>query len=248
MKSSSIEFSNNNCECRRGKYFHFSHRKYKLFGENREIAQPKYPEMSTFTTDFNVTFGHFTSYEILYQSPALDLVALGIRNIIFPSKWLSELPFLTSVQLQQHWAYSTNVNLLAAGVNDPSNGYCGSGIYSGKSGALTSMMSGIKTTRLLVHDVPKMPGNGLDTASSSAYSGLWIDDIKLKRDPLDGYKFRKIILPESMNKTLNESFTLCHGSRDHELCCNFAISVSLRYVTKNSVSRHLTAVSSLQKH
>lgn len=49
-----------------------------------------------FDTDFNVTFGHFICFDLLFKTPATDLVLdHGIENIIFPTMWYSELPFLT---------------------------------------------------------------------------------------------------------------------------------------------------------
>jgi predicted amidohydrolase len=70
------------------------YRKFNLFGEDG-ITQPKYPTSVSFTTDFNVTFGHFICFDLMFQSPALDLVDSGITDFIFPSMWFSELPFLT---------------------------------------------------------------------------------------------------------------------------------------------------------
>lgn len=62
----------------------------------------------------------------------------GVRDIIFPSHWFSELPFLTALQAQQAWAYANNVNLLAAGGSNPSVGSTGSGIYHGTHGLLAA--------------------------------------------------------------------------------------------------------------
>jgi biotinidase len=55
-------------------------------------------------------------------------------------------PFLFSpspaVQVQQGYAYSNNVVLLAAGGNFPLTGQAGSGIYIGKHGATGVIMPG----------------------------------------------------------------------------------------------------------
>lgn len=71
-----------------------TYRKVNLFGENGKNIT-NLPEYSTFTTDFNVTFGHFICFDILFQTPAKDLVEQGITDFIFPTMWFSELPFLT---------------------------------------------------------------------------------------------------------------------------------------------------------
>lgn len=193
--------------------------------------------MSTFTTDFGVTFGHFICFDLMFKEPALNLVAQGVKDIVFPTMWFSELPFLSAVQIQQNWAHSNDVNFLGAGANRPSVGSGGSGIYSGKSGALTSIMTGEETTKLLVHEVPKVPGNPVSnsTANSPAYSGSNFDKIRLKRDQLDIYSFRNIEIPESTTAPQRQTFNLCNGLDDKELCCDFDIEVAFLYVPENSV-------------
>lgn len=204
-----------------------------MFGE-AGITQPASPDIRTFTTDFNVTFGHFICFDLMFQTPALALIEQGVKNIIFPTMWFSELPFLTAVQIQQNWAYSNNVNFLGAGANRPIVGSGGSGIYSGKSGALISTMTGQDTTLLLVHEVPKIPGNPVPK-TSPAYSGLNLDNFKLKRDQLDKYNFQKIEIPESAAVSRQDNFTLCQSVEDDELCCLFEIDVSLNSLPENSV-------------
>lgn len=194
--------------------------------------------MSTFSTDFNVTFGHFTSFEILFKSPALDLVAhQHIKNIIFPSKWFSELPFLTAVQIQQNWAYRNDVNFLGAGANDPSLGNGGSGIYSGKSRALTSIMTGENKTSLLVHEVPKVPGHPVGKPSS-AYKGSHFNDFKLMRDQLEFYSLRNIELPDSTNKKRHHNFELC--AKNDTFCCQFLIHMTLESVPDDNSGPNYT--------
>ncbi|XP_037052329.1 vanin-like protein 1 isoform X1 [Bradysia coprophila] len=211
------------------------YRKYNLFGESG-ISQSSTADMSTFTTDFGVTFGHFICFDLMFQAPALNLVAQGIKDFVFPTMWFSELPFLSAVQIQQNWAHSNDANFLGAGANNPQVGSAGSGIYSGKSGALISTMTGERTTRLLVHEVPKVPGNPV-TQSAVPYSGSNFDDLKLKRDQLDVYSFQDLKVPDSTNTPLHESFTLCHTSEENgqDLCCDFEISTSWRSVPENSV-------------
>lgn len=71
-----------------------TYRKVHLFGEiGKNITYA--PDHSSFTTDFNVTFGHFICFDILFQTPAQDLVERGITDFVYPTMWFSELPFLT---------------------------------------------------------------------------------------------------------------------------------------------------------
>ncbi|KAJ6635892.1 Vanin-like protein 1 [Pseudolycoriella hygida] len=209
------------------------YRKFNLFGE-RGITQPKTADISTFSTDFGVEFGHFICFDLMFEEPALNLVARGIKNIIFPTMWFSELPFLSAVQIQQNWAHSNNVNFLGAGANNVQVGSGGSGIYSGKSGALVSIMTGEATTKLLVHEVPKVPGSPV-TSTSAAYSGSDFDNFRLKRDQLDIYSFKDIELSSSTSR-LSDSFRLCNNERGDELCCDFEIEAVQQSVSENAVS------------
>lgn len=74
-----------------------SYRKFNLFGDNA-TSQTTIADRSTFTTDFNVTFGLIICFDIIMETPAIDLVKRGVRNFIMPTMWYSELPFLSSKQ------------------------------------------------------------------------------------------------------------------------------------------------------
>lgn len=53
-------------------------------------------EISVFDTDFGVTFGIFTCFDIIFEEPAVSLAkVVGVRDVVFPTAWYSELPFLT---------------------------------------------------------------------------------------------------------------------------------------------------------
>lgn len=116
------------------------YRKFNLFGENGTL-KPLKPTISTFTTDFNVTFGQFICFDLMFGEPALHLINAGIKDIIFTTNWYSELPFLTAVQIQQAWAQRFQVNFLAAGANNPSIGSTGTGIYHSTFGPITAHMA-----------------------------------------------------------------------------------------------------------
>lgn len=170
------------------------YRKFNLFGE--KVDKPAKPAMVVFDTDFGVKFGHFICFDLMFRFPALELVHnLGVTDVIFPTMWFSELPFLTAVQVQQNWAYSNNVNLLAAGANNPSYGSTGTGIYAARKGSLISVMEGAGSSMLYTATVPKRGlGDSIQiTQNSVKYSILQMKDLKLKRDQLDRYhiKFRE---------------------------------------------------------
>ncbi|XP_045771205.1 vanin-like protein 1 [Maniola jurtina] len=146
------------------------YRKINLFGESTRTRAVS-PDLGIFETDFGVTFGHFISFDLLFQVPAIQMVQKhNITDIIFPVKWYSEMPYLSAVSIQEAYAFTMNVNFLAAGANDVGMGRAGSGIYSGKSGALVSIMTGIPTTRLLVASVPKVPGRVVGAVQGPLYN------------------------------------------------------------------------------
>lgn len=61
------------------------------------IRRPLKPDLTTFTTKQGVTFGVFICFDILFDSPANELVRRGVRNFVMPTRWHSELPYLTGM-------------------------------------------------------------------------------------------------------------------------------------------------------
>lgn len=70
------------------------YRKFNLFGD-AGIRKTGNADLTTFTTDFNVTFGIIICFDIVVSTPAVDLVNRGVKNFIMPTMWYSELPFST---------------------------------------------------------------------------------------------------------------------------------------------------------
>jgi len=65
-----------------------------LFGETGFSTTPE-AEISILDTDFGVQFGIFTCFDIMFEKPAVQLVKeWGVKDIVFPTAWFSELPFL----------------------------------------------------------------------------------------------------------------------------------------------------------
>ncbi|XP_048514833.1 vanin-like protein 1 [Athalia rosae] len=113
-------------------------------------------ELSTFETDFGVTFGTFVCYDIFFEDPALNLTRqLNITDIVFSHGWFAELPFAAPAQFQSGWAYKEDVNLLASGYNRAWRGYGGSGIYGGRQGIITAVQPFRMEEKILIADVPK---------------------------------------------------------------------------------------------
>lgn len=75
------------------------YRKTNLFLE-RQFNVTATPEVVTFNTDFGVKFGTFICFDILFYKPALQLTrTYEVTDIVFPTAWFSEAPFLTGKQV-----------------------------------------------------------------------------------------------------------------------------------------------------
>lgn len=77
-----------------GNNFVSRYRKYHLFGEHG-VQQTQKPDLITFKTDFNVTFGVCICFDLMFAEPVLKLVNQGVRHFVYPTKWFSEIPYLT---------------------------------------------------------------------------------------------------------------------------------------------------------
>ena len=133
------------------------YRKYNLFLEPGINVTSK-PEISIFETDFGVKFGQFICFDILHESPALDLLNRHqVTDIVNPLRWFGELPFLVAVQVLAAWSYANNVNLLSSGYNNPSTGSTGSGIFAGTSERIPGIFrSETLKNAVLIANVPKV--------------------------------------------------------------------------------------------
>lgn len=220
------------------------YRKFNLFGE--EVDKPFKPRMISFDTDFGVKFGTFICFDLMFRHPALEMLKdSNVTDIVFTTMWYSEAPFLTAVQVQQNWAFSNDVNLLAAGANNPAVGSTGTGIYSGRRGSLTSVMEGSSSSKLYVATVPKKTpaGDAVNVDNKSTrYSKDQMKPLKLKRDQLDNYTFKFLIpLFAEGSETIafiNGNETLCSNG----ICCDFKFRYGATRMTNNPYYRMALAV------
>ncbi|KAH8265158.1 hypothetical protein KR044_008583 [Drosophila immigrans] len=196
------------------------YRKWNLYLEpqlNRTAA----PEFAIFETDFDVTFGHFVCFDMLFYTPAQELIdRFRVRNLIVTKMFNSELPFLTGNQLQQGWAWANNVNLLAAGASLPHGGISGSGIYAGQRGALARRMVGDATLgerQLLVARVPHAPDADVAVEADVERTGPEQLQLAMLQQPqLEKFNSWQVPLGGGLQQR-----RLCHT----DLCCDFEWSV-----------------------
>lgn len=204
------------------------YRKYNLYGETG-VVQPLFPISVPFTTRFGVTFAQMICFDLLFERPAQDLVSDGVKDFIISKMWFSKAPFLTAAQVQQAWAFGNNVNLLAAGSSRPEVGSTGSGIYNGRFGALTGVMSSKAISKIYQAAVPKMrispvqPVYGLlERSNPEDMLSLY-----LKRDNFT--PFTSIEVPPTNGHIVTY---VCNGA----ICCDFDLDIQYQPPTTDGVA------------
>lgn len=127
-------------------------------------------------------------------------------------------------QVQQGWAYAHNVNLLAAGANNAAVGSTGSGIYSGRQGALQSMMTDVEESKMLISSITKDPGQN---KHQNYDIPTRVPDVKLKQDySLDKYIFSPLRIAQF---ALQEMCSFEH-------CCTIQYSMELNQEPEPSLA------------
>ncbi|RVE50259.1 hypothetical protein evm_005094 [Chilo suppressalis] len=193
------------------------YRKIHLFGEFSRTPALK-PDLGVFTTDFGVKFAHYICFDLQFQVPAVQVVdKLNVTDVIFTTMWFSEMPYLSAVQIQEGYAFAMDVNFIAAGANNVRFGSSGSGIFSGKAGALVSVMPGLPTTKLLVATVPKAPGQVTGPKPGPIYNNPEDhDSLTLITDPSLRAHYTRVLTPGL------QQFTMSAG----DIVCDFKVNMT----------------------
>ncbi|XP_055379969.1 vanin-like protein 1 [Condylostylus longicornis] len=199
------------------------YRKVNPYGETL-INTTITPDYSTFDTDFGVKFGTAICFDLLFKTPIQELVEkYGVTDIVFPTYWFSELPFLTANQIQQGWSYGNNVNFLAAGGNAPETGTTGTGIFSGKSGALVSKMYNYVSSEMLISAVPKM---GRKDGIKINHQGNVLHAPNIIPNKLKGLKMKRDkSVDEFVSKLIEEEGNTTAELCFEDICCEFDVDV-----------------------
>lgn len=122
-------------------------------------------------------------------------------------------------------AYAKDINLLAAGASVPKIGSTGSGIYSGKMGAIKAIFADIPMTRVLVADIPKVPGDTLP--ATAAARSIKAEEAQTVSDAL---QLGKEILTDYKIKALDFAANATQEGRvctDNDFCCNYKIHANI---------------------
>ncbi|XP_074842239.1 biotinidase isoform X2 [Carettochelys insculpta] len=132
------------------------YRKQNLYFEYAFNTPPEV-DCVLFDTPFAGKFGIFTCFDILFYEPAVRLIKkYNVKQIVYPTAWMNQLPLLSAVEFQQAFATAFNISILAANIHHPTLGMTGSGIYTPlKSFTYHDMES--HDGKLIVAEISVMP-------------------------------------------------------------------------------------------
>ncbi|XP_049890807.1 biotinidase-like isoform X2 [Epinephelus moara] len=134
--------------------------KYNLYFE-KAFDTPPQPEIITFETPFAGRFGLMICFDILFHDPTIVLVEKGVRQLIYPTAWMNQLPLLDTIQFQRAFSLGANVTLLAANIRSDRLIMTGSGIYTPFSATYYHAQKGDpEEGRLLVAKYRRFPQGG----------------------------------------------------------------------------------------
>ncbi|XP_044263792.1 vanin-like protein 1 [Tribolium madens] len=211
------------------------YRKINLFNEGKLTAGPK-NQTITFSTDFNVTFGIFTCFDILFENPSRTVLDNDkVTDIVFPTAWFATMPFFTALSIQHGYAVANGVNLLASNYNKPKNTHGGSGIYLGDGKVTEMVIFDTPSSKPLIQEViirstredktvcPKLTQFGLPSDLTKSNVSDYVTDREFKASD---YKFKEIDLTQN-----NVTTTIC----DSSFCCDFEIIINTAETNTNNV-------------
>ncbi|XP_019745264.1 biotinidase isoform X1 [Hippocampus comes] len=128
--------------------------KQNLYFEDAFDTPPQ-PEIISFETTFAGRFGLITCFDILFYEPKVTLLEMGVRQLIFPTAWMNQLPLLDTIQFQRAFSLGSHVTLLAANIRSDRLIMTGSGIYTPFAATYHHAQSGDpEEGRLLVARIP----------------------------------------------------------------------------------------------
>ncbi|KAL0266526.1 UNVERIFIED_CONTAM: hypothetical protein PYX00_009038 [Menopon gallinae] len=183
------------------------YRKFNVYDEKQDKPER---DLSTFTTDFGVTFGTFICFDVLFKTPAIELVReKGVKHFLFSSFWYSEVPFLTASQVQAGWSYAMNATLLAVGANKPAIGTTGCGLYLGRGKSYRAMRE-IDMSVMLFFTVPI---DGSSAELSDVYEFKY-----LRNTPGISPRTLNVMSDRSIPASTGKDLDMKAGSFDSEIC------------------------------
>ncbi|XP_061616434.1 biotinidase [Phyllopteryx taeniolatus] len=183
---------------------------------------PPQPEIISFETPFAGRFGLITCFDILFYEPMVTLLEKGVRQLIFPTAWINQLPLLDSIQFQRAFSLGADVTLLAANIRSDRLIMTGSGIYTPFAATYHHAQSGDpEEGRLLVARIPVLGVAAeycrvKETATDSGYCHH--DD-----SPLPSSTFTSTMMYDPFK------FAWLNGTEGHLIVCDGAFCCRLQF-------------------
>ncbi|XP_014849690.1 PREDICTED: biotinidase-like [Poecilia mexicana] len=141
--------------------------KQNLYYEESFDTPPKL-ELITFDTPFAGKFGLIICFDILFHDPTVALVKMGVRQLVFPTAWMNELPLLDSIQFHRAFSLGANVTVLSSNLRYDKLRMTGSGIYTPFSATFHHAVKGDpEEGQLLVATVPVLGPVGVNSVTES---------------------------------------------------------------------------------
>lgn len=208
--------------------------KHNLYFEEA-FDRPPHTELVTFHTPFAGTFGLITCFDILFRQPTVELLQKGVRQLIFPSAWMNQLPLLDTIQFQRALSLGANVTLLGANIRNEQLIMSGSGLFSPSAAVYHHALSGEpEEGRLIVATLSTMepltqahkaePDEG--QADSDSYSGS-DSGSDSGSCPADGCAAPHSFISTMMHDPF--TFVLLSGRRGQLRVCAGSFCCSLHY-------------------
>lgn len=199
---------------------------------------PPVSQQSVFRTDFGKV-AILSSFDILFKESVDVVEDQQVENVAFPVMWFDEVPYFTSVQVQEMFAVRMGVNLLAAGRNAPHRESLGSGIYSCGKGAAKYTYDPDSTSKLLISKIPRMPNRPVVSEQPPTFI---LEDGKFVEQQKDGSKVpdvcsAKVLGKNDLEYRCNEadlgkhSLVKLQNSKGSVKICNNGTCCSLDYET-----------------
>lgn len=169
--------------------------------------------------------GFLICYDLLFQSPGIDLVEkYAVDTIIYSTYWFNYMPFVSAVQMQQAFAIAHRVNFLAADVQTGEGPNFGAGIYAASRGALAYSNTPDGQSKLIIATIPT---NGKEGKSQCLTRAKKV--VVSERGPT---KQNNFMLNASLVKTIRLEHAF--GQEHLEYCCpQSGLCCSLYYRVKN---------------
>jgi len=178
---------------------------------------PAEPVFTSFTSDFGVSFGTFTCFDVVWEHSVQLLAQFpNVTDILFPTSWVDELPYFLAPEVQLSFAVTNEVNFLASGRHAPERMALGSGIYT-PTGPLNYTYDSNSGSKLVIAEIPIKKSETPKIRKINNPTEIEFGQITATFENISFYT--KI----EMTKGQHENVQLCHNET---FCCEAAYTIS----------------------